>query len=49
MVTYGDGVANIDIKTLLRFHQHHGKLATITGVNAQPLRFLNAAGSSPGR
>jgi glucose-1-phosphate cytidylyltransferase len=32
MVTYGDGVANIDIKALLDFHLAHGKLATITGV-----------------
>jgi glucose-1-phosphate cytidylyltransferase len=32
MVTYGDGVANIDIKALLEFHLAHGKLATITGV-----------------
>jgi len=33
MVTYGDGVANIDINTLLNFHKSHGKLATVTGVN----------------
>lgn len=33
MVTYGDGVANIDIKALLGFHQKHGKLATVTGIN----------------
>lgn len=33
MVTYGDGVANIDINDLLAFHQSHGKLATVTGVN----------------
>jgi len=32
MVTYGDGVADIDINDLLRFHQSHGKLATLTGV-----------------
>jgi len=32
MVTYGDGVADIDISDLLRFHQLHGKLATLTGV-----------------
>ena len=32
MVTYGDGVANIDIKALLAFHRKHGKLATVTGV-----------------
>lgn len=33
MATYGDGVGNIDIKALLDFHQKHGKMATITGVN----------------
>lgn len=32
MVTYGDGVANIDIKKLLEFHKSHGKIGTITGV-----------------
>lgn len=32
MVTYGDGVADIDINDLLKFHQSHGKLATLTGV-----------------
>ena len=32
MVTYGDGVANVDIKALLAFHKKHGKLATVTGV-----------------
>jgi glucose-1-phosphate cytidylyltransferase len=31
-VTYGDGVGNIDIDALLRFHCAHGKLATVTGV-----------------
>jgi glucose-1-phosphate cytidylyltransferase len=30
--TYGDGVADINITHLLEFHQHHGKLATITAV-----------------
>lgn len=28
--TYGDGVGNIDIKALIEFHKHHGKLATLT-------------------
>jgi glucose-1-phosphate cytidylyltransferase len=30
--TYGDGVGDIDITTLLQFHRSHGKLATLTGV-----------------
>lgn len=33
MMTYGDGVANIDVHSLLAFHNSHGKLATVTGVN----------------
>ena len=33
MVTYGDGVANIDMGALLSFHKSHGKLATVTGIN----------------
>jgi glucose-1-phosphate cytidylyltransferase len=36
--TYGDGVADIDIKALLRFHESHGKLATVTTVRS-PARF----------
>jgi glucose-1-phosphate cytidylyltransferase len=35
MLTYGDGVADLDIAKLLEFHRAHGKLATITAV--QPL------------
>jgi glucose-1-phosphate cytidylyltransferase len=33
MVTYGDGVADIDIGKLVEFHKSHGKIATITGVH----------------
>jgi glucose-1-phosphate cytidylyltransferase len=32
MLTYGDGVADVDIHALIRFHERHGKIATITGV-----------------
>jgi len=32
MLTYGDGVADVDIKALVAFHKKHGKLATITSV-----------------
>lgn len=32
MLTYGDGVADIDINKLLEFHHNHGKIATLTGV-----------------
>ena len=30
--TYGDGVSNLDIRASINFHQHHGKLATVTAV-----------------
>ena len=32
MVSYGDGVGNIDINALLDFHRGHGKIATVTAV-----------------
>ena len=32
MLTYGDGVANIDIDLLLEFHKSHGKMVTMTAV-----------------
>lgn len=38
MATYGDGVANIDIKALRQFHESHGKLATVT-TTRPPARF----------
>ncbi len=39
MVTYGDGLADIDIEELLKFHHSHGKIATVTGVRPKFLRF----------
>ncbi len=38
MFTYGDGVADIDLKRLLAFHREHGRLATVTTVKP-PARF----------
>jgi glucose-1-phosphate cytidylyltransferase len=38
MFTYGDGVADININSLLEFHNSHGKLATVTTVRS-PERF----------
>ncbi len=38
MVTYGDGVADIDIARMLAFHQAHGRTATVTAVRP-PARF----------
>ena len=40
MVTYSDGVGNIDMDALLDFHRAHGKLATVTAVQP-PARFGN--------
>jgi glucose-1-phosphate cytidylyltransferase len=38
MLTYGDGVCNIDLQDLLRFHRKQGRLATVTAVRP-PARF----------
>lgn len=32
LLTYGDGVADVDINALLAFHRAHGKLATMTAI-----------------
>lgn len=48
LMTYGDGLADIDIQALVRFHQAHGCAATVTAVQP-PGRFgvldLNADGA----
>jgi glucose-1-phosphate cytidylyltransferase len=38
LVTYGDGLGNIDLRSLVAFHRSHGKLATVTAVRP-PARF----------
>lgn len=38
MLTYGDGVSDVDLTALLAFHRAHGKLATVTAVRP-PARF----------
>ncbi len=38
MLTYGDGLCDLDLNRLLAFHKNHGKLVTITGVHP-PSRF----------
>jgi glucose-1-phosphate cytidylyltransferase len=38
MLTYGDGVADVDIEKLVKFHKEHGKIATLTSVRP-PARF----------
>ena len=37
-LTWGDGVSDVNIDDLLKFHRHHGKLATVTAVRP-PARF----------
>lgn len=47
-VTYGDGLADINLRELLAFHHAHGKLATLTAVNPRSqfgLLQLDAAGT----
>ena len=34
MLTYGDGVSDLDVTELLKFHQSHGKLVTMSAYNA---------------
>lgn len=34
MLTYGDGVSDVDIHKLAAFHKSHGKIATMTAINA---------------
>ena len=36
MLTFCDGVSNLDLMALLRFHKSHGKLATVTAVRPPP-------------
>ncbi len=38
MVTYGDGLGNVNINALVEFHRSHGKTATVTAVHP-PSRF----------
>jgi len=47
MLTYGDGLANLNIQELVAFHRGHGKIATVTAVPPAP-RFgsLELAGDS---
>jgi glucose-1-phosphate cytidylyltransferase len=38
LLTYGDGVSDVDLRAILEFHRKHGKLATLTAVRP-PSRF----------
>ena len=45
MLTYGDGVSNLDITKLLNFHRSHGKMVTMSAYNAgQRFGVLDIAG-----
>ncbi|MBR3289758.1 MAG: glucose-1-phosphate cytidylyltransferase [Clostridia bacterium] len=42
-LTYGDGVSDVNMKKLVEFHQSHGKIATLTAINAgQRFGVINA-------
>lgn len=46
MLTYGDGVANVNLANLLEFHRSHGKMVTISAYNAgQRFGVLDVDGS----
>lgn len=61
LLTYGDGVSDVDITDLLRYHREHGKLATVTAVQppgrfgeievrgSRVIQFREKPGSAPGR
>ena len=40
MVTYGDGLADVDLRALLRFHKRHGRIATLTAVQPPATKYL---------
>jgi glucose-1-phosphate cytidylyltransferase len=48
MMTYGDGLANVDLQALVAFHRAHGKLATVTAVRP-PARFGGLVFGDSGR
>jgi glucose-1-phosphate cytidylyltransferase len=50
LLTYGDGLADVDLQDTLKFHEAHGKLVTVTGVHP-PARFglLMLDGTTVGR
>lgn len=46
MVTYGDGLSDLDLQALLAFHRSHGRLATMTTVQPQSRFGIVQVGSS---
>jgi glucose-1-phosphate cytidylyltransferase len=48
LLTYGDGVGNVDLDKLVDFHRSHGKIMTVTGVRP-PARFGELMSTPDGR
>lgn len=48
MLTYGDGVGDVDLDKLMEFHRAHGKILTVTGVRP-PGRFGELVSSASGQ
>jgi glucose-1-phosphate cytidylyltransferase len=48
LLTYGDGVGNIDIQKLIEFHKSHGKVLTVSGVRP-PARFGEIRSTAKGK
>lgn len=48
MLTYGDGVSDVDISSLVAFHKSHGRVLTVTGVRPTG-RFGEMVGEADGR
>jgi glucose-1-phosphate cytidylyltransferase len=50
LLTYGDGVSNVDVSALMAYHQAHGRMATVTAVHP-PSRYgaLDFTPGSPAR
>ena len=47
MMTYGDGVCDVDVKKLLGYHRSHGKIATLTAVKLEQQKgVLNIGGNN---
>ena len=46
MMTYGDGVCDVNIRKLLDFHREHGKIATLTAVMQEEKKMQETASQS---
>jgi glucose-1-phosphate cytidylyltransferase len=44
MLTYGDGLCDVDLKALYNFHKQHGKIATVTAVQLEARFVRNGTG-----